>query len=410
MIHKVLSLFLLLAIFIASPSWAKEGATTAKKNGPEIKVDEKTLEANETDEEGLSRMGNFGKFHLFGYGELHQNNRIGSSPNEIDFHRLVLGFGYDFNEWLEFRAELDFEHAFKEPELEYAYLDFLIKDYFNVRAGSILVPMGHINQHHEPPLFYSVERPEIYRVIIPTSWQEGGAGLHGKLGRGFDYELYGLSSLTAVTLDGGAIDSSFNGSNGIRGGRGHVGESPARDFAASGRFRYTGTPGLRLATSFFVGNTGQGNSTIDGGLLSIIEADAKYSFEGIDLEGIIAYSRLSDAGNINNLLVATDPTFTNFVGSGMLGWYVEGAYHLFHHLMPKTKHDLVVFARYEDFDTQYSMPTGFAKNAANDRHTLTTGVSYLPIPQVAIKADYMANWNEANAGVDQFNLGIGFYY
>ena len=390
----------------AAEAKAKSAETEA---GPEIKVSEEELE-KETDEEGLKRFGTFGKFHLFGYGELHYNGRVGPAGNEIDFHRLVLGFGYDFNDWLEFRAELDFEHAFQEPELEYAYLDFLIKEYFNVRAGAILVPMGHINQHHEPPLFYSVERPEVYRVLIPTTWQEGGAGFHGKLPGGFDYELYGLSSLSAVTIDDGAIDSSFTGNSGFRGGRMRIGEAPGRDFGTAGRLRYTGTPGLRLATSFFLGNTGQGNAAVDGGFLSMIEADAKYSIEGIDLEGLFVFTNLSDAGNINTLLVATDPTFTNFVASQMIGWYLEGAYHLFHHLLPDTKHDLVAFARFEDFNTQYKMPAGFAANPANNRNTLTFGLSYLPIPQVAIKADYMANWNEANAGVDQFNFGVGFYY
>ena len=145
----------------------------------------------------------------------------------------------------------------------------------------------------------------------------------------------------------------------------------------------------------------------------MIEADAKYSFEGIELDGIFVLSNLSDAGNINTALVArADPAdpFTDFVASRMIGWYVEGAYHLFHHLLPDTKHDVVLFARFEDFNTQQSMPAGFAANAANDRNTLTVGASYLPIPNVAIKADYMANWNDANAGVDQFNLGVGFYY
>jgi hypothetical protein len=94
----------------------------------------------------------------------------------------------------------------------------------------------------------------------------------------------------------------------------------------------------------------------------------------------------------------------------MIGWYLEGAYHLFHHLWPETRHDLVLFGRFEDFNTQSSMPAGFAANPANDRNTIITGISYLPIPQVALKADYMTNWNRANGGVDQFNLGVGFYY
>lgn len=414
--RKPLVVSLAVAAALASASFRVEARVKSSPpvvvhEGPTVEVPEEELSKDaQGDEEGLKRLGNFGRFHLFGYGELHYNGRIGPTGNEIDFHRLVLGVGYDFTDWLVFRSELDFEHAFKEPELEFAYLDFLLKPWANVRLGAILVPMGVINQHHEPPLFYSVERPELYRVIIPTSWQGAGAGVHGKFGNGFDYELYGLSSLTAVQLDDtGAIDQSFSGSEGFHDDH-SIGEAPGRDFGAAGRLQYKGIPGLRLGTSFFAGNTGQGNGAIGGGFLTMLEADAKYSFQGIDLDGAFAFTNLSDAGNINNVLIAADPTFTDFVGKEMLGYYVEGAYHLFHHLLPETKHDLVVFGRFEAFDTQFRMPAGFAKDPANDRNTVTAGISYLPIPQVAIKADYMFNWNRANAGVDQFNLGVGFYY
>ena len=395
------SLAVLFAVVVFS-----RGVTAA----PVIQVSDQELESTVKDEEGLTRLGNFGKFHLFGYGELHYNGKLGPAENLIDFHRLVLGVGYDFTDRIKFHSELDFEHAFKEPELEFAYIDFFVHSDFNLRIGAILLPMGVINQHHEPPLFYSVERPELYRVIIPTSWQGAGAGFYGELPAGFDYELYGLSSLTAVALDDtGAIDQSFSGSEGFHDDH-SIGEAPGRDFGATGRLQYKGVPGLRVGTSFFLGNTGQGNSAIGGGLLTMLEGDAKYNFEGIDLEGTLAFTNLTDAGNINNVLIAADPTFTDFVGRQMFAWYVEGAYHLFHHLLPQTKHDLVVFARFEDFNTQSKMPTGFAADPANDRNAVTMGVSYLPIPQIAIKADYMANWNQANSGTDQINVGIGYYY
>lgn len=399
---KRIGISVLWVMLLAVPALAGTALAGSKEvqKEPELKVDEGELEAS-VNEEGLKRLGNFGRLHLFGYGELHYNNLIGSSADQIDFHRLVLGVGYDFTRWLEFRSEVDFEHAFKEPELEFAHLDFLVRDWANFRVGSILVPMGVINQHHEPPLFYSVERPEFYRVIIPTSWQEGGAGVYGKLPWGFDYELYGISMMNA---------SGFTGSTGFRGGRGGVGEQVARDFGVAGRLQYKGTPGLRVGTSFLAGNTAQGDATIGGALLTMIETDAKYSFQGIDLDGAFAFTHLSDAGNVNTARLVTTPTFTNFVASEMMGWYLEGAYHLFHHLLPDTKQDVVIFGRFEDFNTQHKMPAGFAANAANDRHTVTTGISYLPIPQVAIKADYMFNWNKANSGTDQFNLGVGFYY
>ncbi len=398
MIQKRTIWILGLGFLLALPTMV---LASEREEGPEIKVPEAELEQEMTDEEGLKGLGNFGRFHLFGYGELHYNGRIGPAQNEIDFHRLVLGVGYDFTDWLKFRSEVDFEHAFQDPELEFAYLDFLVREWFNTRVGSVLVPVGVINQHHEPPLFYSVERPEFYRVIIPTSWQEGGAGFHGKLPQGFEYEVYGMSMPDA---------HGFTGSNGIRGGRGGVGEQIARDWGVGARLQNKAVKGLRLGTSFVLGNTGQGDSGIDGGFVSLIEADAKYAFEGMEIDGAFAFINLTDAGNINNVLLTADPTFSNFVASQILGWYVEGAYHLFHHLWPETQHDVVIFGRFEDFNTQHKMPAGFAANPANDRNTVTTGISYLPIPQVAIKADYMFNWNQANAGVDQFNLGVGFYY
>jgi hypothetical protein len=186
--------------------------------------------------------------------------------------------------------------------------------------------------------------------------------------------LYGLSSLTAVSLNGtGAIDQSFSGSEGFHDDH-SIGEAPGRDFGAAGRLQYRGVKGLRLGTSFFLGNTGQGNGAIGGGFLSMVEGDAKYSFQGIDLEGIFIFTHLTDAGNINNVLIAAEPTFTDFVGSEMLGWYAEGAYHLFHHLLPNTTHDLVAFTRFEQFNTQHSMPAGFAVDPSNDRKTVTVGV------------------------------------
>ncbi len=400
--------FVVLWLFLCFSVVEVQAKTVEKaKVEPEINVsDEAFNEDLNKDHEGLQRNIQFGKFHLFGYGELHYNGLMGAGANQIDFHRMVLGFGYDFTDRILFRTEVDFEHAFKEPELEFAQVDFLVRDWINFRVGSILAPVGVINQHHEPPLFFSVERPEVYRLIIPTTWQEGGGGIFGKLPRGFDYELYVLSMPRAV----GGDDGGFTGSSGLRNGRGHVGSQLARDFGVYGRLQYKGLPGLRAGTSFVFGNTGQGNATVDGGTLAMIEGDAKYIFQGIELEAMVAFNSLSDAGNINTARVAADATFTNFVGSQMLGWYFEGAYHIFHHVLPSAKHDVVVFGRYENIDTQRSMPTGFAKNNANDRQLVTAGISYLPIPQVALKADYTWNWNAANAGVDQFNLGLGFYY
>ncbi|KKK73733.1 hypothetical protein LCGC14_2890890, partial [marine sediment metagenome] len=110
------------------------------------------------------------KLHFHGYGELHYNNTSEDGKNDkMDLHRMVLGWTYHFNDWIVLGAEVDFEHSASEMELEYAHLSFLLSDAFNIRIGSMLMPVGYLNEFHEPPLFYSVERPYVHAKIIPTN-------------------------------------------------------------------------------------------------------------------------------------------------------------------------------------------------------------------------------------------------
>ena len=61
---------------------------------------------------------------------------------------------------------------------------------FNVRAGMVLVPVGIVNERHEPPTFNGVERTFVDTVIVPTTWRDVGVGAFGDLGRGFSYRAY----------------------------------------------------------------------------------------------------------------------------------------------------------------------------------------------------------------------------
>lgn len=83
-------------------------------------------------------------------------------------------------------------------ELEQACLDFLITRAFNVRAGMVLVPLGILNERHEPPVFQGVERTFVDTVTIPTTWFEVGAGVHGEIGVGWRYRGYVLAPLNAL--------------------------------------------------------------------------------------------------------------------------------------------------------------------------------------------------------------------
>lgn len=348
------------------------------------------------------------KLFFTGYGEIHYNN-VDNTNDTLEIHRFTLGVGYDFSDKIRLRSEFEFEHGFTEPYMEFAYVDFEIARATTLRVGSLLLPIGTLNQLHEPVFFYSVERPEIYARIIPTSWAEVGLGLHGEILDGLTYQIYGHSSLNYN--DGFTTASGFSGASGLRGGRGKGSEMEANNFAGSARLQYTGLSGLRLGTSGFFGFTSQGDARVNRGMVSLIETDAKYEFEGIELEGLFAVVFNPEAGAMTTAQ-RTDGNIgaTDVIGKRMLGYMFEAAYHVFHHAWQDAPVDLVAFARYEDYDTQDAVPGGFAKNGANHRQVVTGGLSFMPVSNVALKADFSWRDNDAGTAVNQFNLGLGYSF
>lgn len=331
-------------------------------------------------------------FH--GYGELHYNTTDKADTiNEMDNHRLVLGWVYRYNETIRFTAEIDFEHAAKEMELEFAYIDYLIREEFNVRAGTMLMPVGYLNEYHEPPRFYSVERPYVQKYLIPTTWQEGGIGLFGSLSEGhIKYRAYVVSGLDA---------SNFSASNGIRKGRGKVSESPSDNLALVGRMEYYGISGLGVGISGYTGNSGQGVDGITDAKVGLIETDVRYRIGGAELSALFTHITV---GGTEKIFAATG----NTVGETMAGGYMEAAYH-FAPFLPREM-DLVFFGRYERFDTQHSMAQGLNADTANDREVTTFGVSFMPINRVAVKADLELWHNDSGENWRQINLGLGYMY
>jgi hypothetical protein len=336
-----------------------------------------------------------------GYGELHFND-FDNKDSEIDFHRFVLFFAYDFNDWIKFASELEVEHVIAsqgdegEVELEQAFLDFLLSRPVNLRAGLMLVPVGIINETHEPPTFYGVERPDVDKNIIPTTWWEAGVGIFGEVLPGINYKLYFVSSLDA---------SGFKASSGLRSGRQKVSEAKAEDFALTGRLEYTGLPGLNLGGSFFRGDTGQNDPALGDATVTLWEADARYSIQNFDFRGLYAYIDVDDADKI---FAETGQV----VGETIVGWYVEGAYRFLNHILPGTEQDLAVFARYSEYDTQHKVPSGLTSDGANDIEVFTVGLDYKPHPSVVIKLDYQDRDNDSSTieATDQWNVGIGYWF
>ena len=185
-----------------------------------------------------------------GYGELHYNRTRSDAgdSDEIDFHRFVLFFGHEFTDRVRFFSEFELEHSLAgdgapgEVELEQAYVEYALTDNTSARTGLFLLPVGILNETHEPTTFYGVERNDVESIILPSTWWEGGAGLTGRLDSGFSWDLAMHSGL-AMPTEGG---SAFR----VRSGRQKVAEAIASDPAYTARLKYTGMRGLELAASY----------------------------------------------------------------------------------------------------------------------------------------------------------------
>ncbi len=339
-----------------------------------------------------------------GYMDFHFN-KPKAEPGTADFHRFVLLFGHSFSNRIQFWSELEIEHAFVEGaetsgelEVEQAYLDFLVKPWFNIRSGIMLAPMGLINERHEPPSFNGVERPFVDSVILPTTWFGPGAGFHGDLGRGFSYKLYAMDSLDS---------SRFSAEEGFRDGRQKAFKSVMQNTALTGRLEYHGLPGMSLGTSFWTGKTGFATPGINP-RVNIFEFDGRGSVGRFDFRGEFAQTSMDQTARLNSLVQRTAGVNPN-LAERMRGFYMEGAYHL---LPQRNRHDFVVFSRYENFDTQNRMAAGFQPLGEFDRDAVVMGFTYFPEPDVAFKFDYtfMRNQSTFIKARDGLNLGLGWWF
>jgi len=339
--------------------------------------------------------------------EMHVNAPLDRADGDaiVDFHRFVLLFSHSFSDRLRFVGELEVEHAFVagleeagELELEQAYIDVLIKPSFNVRAGMLLVPVGIINERHEPPVFYGVERPFVDTVIVPSTWFDAGAGVHGRLGAGLVYRAYVMAPLDAT---------EFSADEGLRGGIQKGSEANIRNVALTGRLEYTRVTGLTLGLSGWRGDTGFNVPRLDPSV-GLVEFDARYRARGFEARGQFARVFIGDAARLNDALTLAIGVSPN-IARQLQGYYLEGSY-----LFPLRhwQHELGIFARFEDFDTQFRMPADMAPIPNFNRRAFAVGASYYLDPDVAIKFDYT---HQHNAGTIRraprtLNVGIGWWF
>jgi hypothetical protein len=354
------------------------------------------------------------KLAVGGYGQIGYNQPISSGEfqnGNLDVHRFVLLFGYQFTDRLQMVSEIEFEHV-KEVFVEQAFLNYRINSGFNLRVGLLLIPMGIINEYHEPPTYNGTERPNVDKYMVPTTWREIGAGLSGTILRAsLRYQAYIVNG-----FKGFGPEALFNGKNGLRSGRQKGAESIISSPNVSFKLDYFGITGLNIG---FAGYFGKSQSTLYRGLnkddqkgkitadssvigTSMIGLDLRYDRGGLQLRGQSIYNFLSNTVEYNEF-TGSD------LGSAMLGYYFEAGYNIFKHLNSRFE-KLVPFLRYEKYNTHHGMAGNMSINAAFDRTDLTAGFGFWVTEGAVVKADYQWFFNAADQQAEQFNMGIGFMF
>ncbi len=348
-----------------------------------------------------------GGTNITGYGEGGYSKFRQSGNATADLERFVFGFNHRFDERLTFHSEIEVEHAVVssgdsgEAAIEQAWLNYKVSDAANVKGGLFLIPLGILNETHEPPAYYGVMRNQVETRIIPTTWRELGTGVHGIVGEGLRYDV-GVTT----NFDSGKLGDP---STGIRSGHQEGQLANARNLAVYGALNYR-RAGLLVGGGVFTGNTGQNgasNPALRGvsARLTLWDVHAQYRVAGLDLQALYAAGTLGDADTLNAAVGATATT-PFAVPKSMKGSYVQAAYHAY----KRGIFDVAPFVRYEriDIKQQEDPANGQLQDPNNIERIKTIGVNFWVHPQVVLKADIQRHATDKSQ--DRFDLGLGYMF
>ena len=349
-----------------------------------------------------------GATNVIGYGEAAYSKFRESGDATADQARFVFGFNHRFDERLTLHSEIEIEHAVVssedagEAEVEQAWINYKQSDSVNFKGGLFLIPLGILNETHEPPTYFGVMRNQVETRVIPTTWRELGVGVHGVFAEGFRYDV-GVTT----NFDTGKLDDPLTG---IRSAHQEGQLANAHDLAVYGALNYR-LPGLLVGGGIFSGNTGQNgmsNPALQGvaARFTIWDVHAQYRVAGLDLQGLYASGTLGDADKVTAALFAADPTTAFAAPKSMKGWYAQAAYHVY----KRGNYDVAPFIRYERIDIRQAEDpaNGLLQDPRNDEKIKTIGVNFWVHPQVVLKADIQRYATDKTQ--DAYRLGLGFMF
>ena len=317
-----------------------------------------------------------------GYGEMYYADTTkedGTSSDTTEVKRLITYFGYKFTDNIILNTEIEYEGggvtvsgSGDEVVVEFLYLDFLLNSNFNLRVGNMLVPIGLINQQHEPTLFTTVQRPATAKYIIPSTWNESGIMAYGNIIEGIEYKV---AALSAIQPDDAAGDKWF------RNGRGGSTVTNNVGLATLGRVDYTGINGLLAGVSLYISND-----------ITLWDTHIDYKKAGARVYG--TYAQTSRSGTSTGTTQVTDS----------YGGYINASFDLLS--MTNSEMKLPIFAQYENYSPQDKRADG---TSGDDTTNISFGLNFFPHPQIVFKTDYVLS--TTNNLTDKIaSLSMGFIF
>ncbi len=438
-------LLTLVQVNAQNPNDSLAKTTSYKQLKSEIKK-ELQQELNTTSNPVLS----FRNFKLNGYGVVNYYHfNYDTDPtlqHKFDAERLNLYLKYFFNDNINLKTEIEFEHGgtastidldtqeeFGEFEqeiekgggvkLEQVHLNFKMLPYFNVRVGKLKMYFGLHQNLDTPTQYFTTTRQEMENAILPLGWYETGIEMYGIVAKKIQYKVYLVSGLDA---------SGFSSRGWIKEGhqqRFEMANAGSLAFAARLDYKFGSHKDTYAGIAAYINDAAANrpkNDMQETAYVTILEAHFTYNENNLRCNAIGLYGNLENSNIVsirnanlsNNLGVKRTP-----VGKNAIGFAAEIGYNILSLFKASKKQQLFPFLRYDYYDTMQDVEGSVIDNPRWERSTFTGGINWFVHPQIVFKAQYVRrrlgseNYNQSTLEytgkkqIDQsFSTGIGFKF
>lgn len=337
----------------------------------------------------LRNPSGFGNVSVGGYADIELEN-FSNTNSTFDQARWILNIGAELGERLRFYSEYEIEHGGPnaansgqgEAKVEQAWMDYLITDAVNLRAGALLVPFGRYNLYHDSDLQDLTERPLLARRVIPTTWTESGAGFYGELSPA----IGGYEDLTigyeAYFING--FDADFS-DTGLRGARGSLSSDNNNRKSLVSRVVLSPALGHEIGVSSYL--SGKFNNLND-------------SITGLGIDGLTTWGPLEVIGEWAYFHIDEPATGTD-LPEWAKGFYLQANYHFW----PEFLNHTFLGRSFEDPKFTFVNRLGWVgieddtdtANALDHNYEwrYTMGLNYRPVESWVFKFEWQINSNNA---------------